>query len=186
MCPFRFPATPTVFSLLLGALLAVSSCGGDSGPATPTPPDPRLPDPDTFTLSVAGGPETTYTEGSGTTIDCDPRIDWYFSQVHLYANYTNGSGPNGYDYYFGILFPFRDGVGTYTVHDDSLYVSFQPGPRYIATPLVPTADGTVVVTRSDDRIEGTFNMTLVEYPQQSTTTTVTGRFNIDSGYSNCP
>lgn len=136
---------------------------------------------------LAGGPETTYTEGSGApAIECDPRIDWYFSQVHLYANYTNGSGPNGYDYYFGIVFPFRDGVGTYSVHDDSLMVSFQPGPRYIATALVPAADGTVVVTRSDDRIQGTLTFSLVEYPQQSTTIDVAGRFDIKSGYSSCP
>ena len=119
-------------------------------------------------------------------IECDPRIDRYFYQVHLYANYSGGGGPNGYDYYFGILFPFRDSVGTYTVHDDSLMVSYQPGPRYMAGPLVPTSDGTVVVTRSDDRIQGTFTATLVDLQQSSSSIALTGRFDIKSGYSHCP
>ena len=56
-------------------------------------------------LSLNGGPQTTYTEASGLpSIDCDPRVDWTFNQVVGWANYTNGSGPNGYDLFFEIMF----------------------------------------------------------------------------------
>jgi hypothetical protein len=42
------------------------------------------------------------------------------------------------------------------------------------------------VTRSDDRIEGTFTITVVDSAQTSSLT-LTGRFGVDSGYStDCP
>jgi len=44
-----------------------------------------------------------------------------------------------------------------------------------------------VVTRADDRIEGTFTATLVDYDTQTQYITLTGHFNIKAGYSmSCP
>lgn len=105
----------------------------------------------------------------------------------LYENFTNGTGPNGYDFFFGFLFPMADSVGTYTVQGDELEAHFHSnGIRYLAHPNADTTDGTVVVTRSDDRIEGTFSVTVVEYPGTATMP-ITGRFSVDGGYSmSCP
>ena len=105
MQPFRLPATPFATSLLLGAVLVLSSCGNDGIPNTPPGPGPVGRDPDFVAISVAGGAETAHTEASGLpAIACDPRVDWFLYQVVLYDNYTNGSGPLGYDFFFAIFF----------------------------------------------------------------------------------
>ncbi|MGH2570764.1 MAG: hypothetical protein ACRDGR_06040 [bacterium] len=187
MLRIRVPATLVAFAFLLGGLLALGSCGGDGGPSTPISPGGQL-DPSFVALSIDGGPEITHMEASGMPATaCDPRVDWYFYQVLLYENFTNGSGPNGYDFFFGFLFPLADSVGTYTVQGDELEAHFHSnGTRYLAHPNADETDGTVVVTRSDDRIDGTFSVTVVEY-QGTTTLPITGRFSVDSGYSaSCP
>ena len=57
---------------------------------------------------------------------------------------------------------------------------------YLAHPNADTTNGTVVVTRSDDRIEGTFSVTVVEYPGTALLP-ISGRFSVDGGYSmSCP
>ena len=179
--PFRSRVTPAAFALLLCGAILVGSCGGD-GPITPLLPGERQ-DRDFVALSVAGGAETTYAEGSGTpAVACDPRVDWFLYQVVMYSNYTNGPGPNGYDSFFGILFPLMDGVGTYTVQGDHVEVYFYNGTRYAANRNLTTSDGTVVVTRSDDRIEGTFTVTVVDL-QETTSFTLTGHFGVSAGYS---
>jgi hypothetical protein len=184
MLRIRVPAARAAFVLLLGGLLVLGSCGGDDGPSFPIPP-PRDPDPSYFVLSIDGGPEITYTEVSGSTA-CDPRVDWYLYQVHVYQNFTGGSELNGYNFFFGFLFPFADSVGTYTVQGDEIEAHYWPNrtTRYLAHPNVDTTDGTVVVTRSDDRIEGTFNVMAVEY-QGTTMIPITGRFSVENGWS-CP
>ena len=187
MRPFRLPATPAAFALLLGGVLALS-CGGDDGPNPLISPGGQQ-DHDFIALSVAGGPEIVHTEGSGMPgVACDPRVDWYLYQVLLYDHYTNGSGPNGYDFFFGLaFFGLADSVGTYTVHGNDLEAHFNNGTRYIAHENVAASDGTVVVTRSDDRIEGTFTVTAVDFETQTTSITLTGRFSVGSGYSmTCP
>ena len=187
MLRIRVPATSFTFAVMFGGLLALGSCGGDDGPSTPIPPGSG-PDPSFVTLSINGGPEITHTEASGLpATECDPRVDWYLYQVLLYENFTNGTGPNGYDFFFGFLFPLADSVGTYTVQGDELEAHFHyNGIRYLAHPNADVTDGTVVVTRSDDRLDGTFSVTVVEY-QGTTTLPITGRFSVDSGYSTrCP
>lgn len=181
---FPFPATSRAFSLLLVGALALCSCGDGSSPNMP-PGVP--PDRDFVALSVGGVAEIMHAEGSGApSIACDPRVDWFASQVVLYENYTGGTGPSGYDFFFGILFPTVDAVGTYSVHGDNLQAFLDIGTRYVAGPLAAASDGTVVVTRSDDRIEGTFTITVVDSAQTSALT-LTGRFGVDSGYStSCP
>ena len=183
----RLPATPAAFAFLLGGLLALGSCGGVDVPNTPIPPGSET-DPSFVALSIDGGPEITHTEASGLPATaCDPRVDWYLYQVLLYENFTNGTGPNGYDFFFGFLLPLADSVGTYTVQGDDLEAHFHyNGIRYLAHPNADVSDGTVVVTRSNDRIDGTFSVTVVEY-QGTTTLPITGRFSVDSGYStSCP
>lgn len=190
MPPLRLPATPAAFSLLLGAALLLISCGDDVGPGGPLIDPGGQQDPDIVAVSVDGGAETVHKEASGApAITCDPRVDWFLWQVTCYDNYTNGSGPNGYDFFFGILFPFSDPftVGTYTVQGDGLEVHFNNGTRYLAHPNADSTDGTVVVTRADDRIEGTFTATAIDYETQTTTITLTGHFSVKAGYSmSCP
>src|SRR5262249_11844669 len=128
-------------------------------------------------------------EGSGEpAIACDPRVDWFLYQVVAYSHYTNGAGPNGYDDFFGILFPLMDGVGTYTVHGSNAEAHLlYNGVRYFAMPTVMSSDGSIVVTRSDDRIEGTFAVTVVDAQQLTTSIHLTGHFSVHAGYAtSCP
>ena len=140
-----------------------------------------------MTLSVNGGVPTTHTEASGLpSVDCDPRVDWAFDQVVGWANYTDGSGPNGYDLFFEIMFPAVDTVGTYTVQGNALQAMFYNGEFYTASPLRPATSGTVQVTRSDSRIEGTFTITAVD-SLGTTSVDFAGSFGVDSGFSlSCP
>ena len=183
--------TPRIFKALLVLSLVVvmpivlASCGGDAtGPITGTG-NPPIPNGDFFTMSINGGAQTTYTEASGLpTIDCDPRVDWAFSQVFGLANYT-GSGPNGYNMSFGIVFP-ADTVGTYTVQADNIQALIYNGEFYAASPILPASSGTVQITRADSRIEGTFTITAVD-TLGTNPVNFAGSFGIDAGFSlSCP
>jgi hypothetical protein len=139
-------------------------------------------------MSMNGASEATYFEASALpSIDCDPRVDWGASQVILWSDFTNGDGPNGYELFFEIMFPVADSVGTYTVHGDFLQAFLhESGSDYAASPLLTTSSGTVHVTRSDDRIEGDYAITLVD-AEETTSVTMTGRFGVDRGFSlSCP
>jgi hypothetical protein len=85
------------------------------------------------------------------------------------------------------MFAITDGIGTYSVHGDALQSFFHyTGVDYSASPLVATSGGTAVVTRSDDRIEGTFTVTVVD-ASQTTTLELSGWFEVDRGFSvSCP
>jgi hypothetical protein len=183
----RIPKNLLVFSLFIGVAIVLGSCGDDDGPATPTgvhnpPPGSG----DFVTMSINGGPASTYTEASGLpAIDCDPRVDWASYQVILWSDFIGGSGPNGYDVLLDIMFPAADTVGTYTVQGDFLQALFYNGGNYMASPAFPTSSGTVEVTRSDTRIEGTFNIMVIDTTAASVT--LTGSFGVDGGWSlSCP
>jgi hypothetical protein len=135
-----------------------------------------------------GGSEAQYMEASGLpSIDCDPRVDWGANQVILWDDFTNGSGPNGYELFFEIMFPAADSVGTYTVHGDYLQALLHHnGVNYTASPLFSTSSGNVDVTRSDSRIVGDYTITVVD-ADETTSVTVTGHFGVDRGFSlSCP
>jgi hypothetical protein len=132
-------------------------------------------------LGACGG------DGPSTPILPGPGPGPSFFALSIDGGPAGGTGPNGYDFFFGFLFPMADSVGTYTVQGDELEAHFHSnGTRYLAHPNADTTDGTVVVTRSDDRIEGTFSVTVVEYPGTALLP-ITGRFSVDGGYSmSCP
>jgi hypothetical protein len=135
-------------------------------------------------LSIDSGAENTYTEAFSPTIVCDPRVDWAFSQIILYDNYL---GSDQWGMIFDIMF-ISDAVGTYdvTVPGDGLNVSFIDGSgTYQANFAAVGSSGTVTVTRSDTRIEGTFTINAVD--AGSNTITLSGSFGVDSGVSlSCP
>ncbi len=162
-------------------VLLISCGGGEDDPLSPGGSGS-----DFVTMAVDGGNEGTYAEASGLpSIDCDPRVDWGFSQVILWNDHTNGSGPNGYELFFEIMFPNVDDVGTYTVHGDMLQALFYDGINYSASPLMDTSNGSVTVTRSDTRIEGTYTLTVVD--AQGNTKTLAGSFSVENGFSlSCP
>ena len=164
----------------------VASCSGGDG-SSPTSSGNPPSGGDFFTVSVNGGTETVYTEASGLpSIDCDPRVDWAFSQVIGWADFTNGSGPNGYDLFFNIMFPNIDSVGTYTVQGDNLQALVYNGELYTCSPVYPTSAGTVQVTRSDSRIEGTYAITAID-SLGTTSVNFAGTFGVDNGFSlSCP
>jgi hypothetical protein len=136
-------------------------------------------------LSINSGVENTFTEAFSADIVCDPRVDWASSQVILYDNYI-GSG--NWDILFDIMFGISDAVGNYdiTISGDGLQVVFiNGGVNYTANSITAGSSGTVNVTRSDTRIEGTFTITAVD--AGSNPITLSGSFGVDSGNSlSCP
>jgi len=187
--------TRIAVSILLLALfvicsMVIGSCGGDDPPASTTGVvlDPGGgPDDDFIVLTVDGGAESTYIEASGLpTIDCEPRVDWGASQVILWDDFTSGSGPNGYALFFEIMFPAVDTVGTYTVQGDFLQALYYSGEYYSAGPFTNGTSGTVQVSRSDTRIEGIYDITVVD-SAQTTSVRLNGEFGVDKGFSlSCP
>jgi len=171
------------FSLVILVVVVVGSCNSEdsTGPAG-TQGTPGAGSGDFVTLERDGGPGQTYTEATGVpVIDCDPRVDWAAKQVVLWHTFTTGLGPNGYDHFFEIMFPNVDTVGTYTVQGDNLQALFYDGTYYSASPIFPGTSGTVQVTRSDTRIEGVFDITVVDTTQASLR--LSGSFGVDSGFS---
>ncbi|MDH3214861.1 MAG: hypothetical protein OEN01_01055 [Candidatus Krumholzibacteria bacterium] len=187
MTRYRIVKTISDVTLVLSFLIPLGSCGGDGGSQGTTAVNGGDAGGDFVKLSLDGGTESTHNEASGLpNIDCDPRVDWAFSQVVLWDNHTGGSGPNGYELFLEIMFPAVDTVGTYTVHGDSFQALFYNGVNYAASPLFSTSAGTVNVTRSDARIEGTYNITVVDMGETASIN-LTGSFGIDAGFSlSCP
>jgi hypothetical protein len=112
-------------------------------------------------------------------------VDWAFNQVILYDTYI---GNGQWDMVFDIMFGISDAVGIYdiTVQADGLQVAFMDGSvNYISNFITVGSSGTVNVTRSDSRIEGTFTITAVD--AGSNPITLSGSFGVDSGNSlSCP
>jgi len=183
----RIFETLCILAFAIATLVLSVSCDDDDPTSPAGTGSPPAGSSDFMTLSVNGGPQSTYTEASGLpAIDCDPRVDWAFDQVVGWADYTNGNGPNGYDLFFEIMFPAADTVGTYTVQGDNLQAMFYNGEFYTASPIRPTTSGMVVVTRSDTRIEGTFSITALD-SLGTTLVDFAGSFGVDAGFSlSCP
>lgn len=174
-----------VFAFAIG--ITLGSCGSDGGSQGPTGVNGDPQGGDFLTLSVGGAAAVMYNEASGLpNIDCDPRVDWSFYQVILWNQYTGGTGPSGYELFFEIMFPVTDSVGTYTVQGDWCQALFYDGSNYMASPLFSTSRGTVEVTRSDSRIEGNFDITVVD-TAETASVDLTGSFGVDAGFSlSCP
>jgi len=189
------PVFERIVRLTLAAMVAaivLPGCGSDDdtpqNPAGGGGPDPVGANGDEIVFAMDGDPPRSFVEASGLPdIDCDPRVDWAANQIALWYDFTDGSGPNGYELFLDIIFPNNDDVGTYTVHGDSLQaILYANGVNYAASPIVGASSGTVTVTRSDERIEGTFTITLVDEGGQNTVT-LTGSFAVDGGWSlSCP
>jgi hypothetical protein len=181
-------AKPIVVFIVLVLPMAAGSCKDSdlSAPQNVIPPGPTVDD-DFITQSIDGGPESTFIEASGLpNIDCDPRVDWGAYQVVLWHTFTGVGAVNGYDHFFEIMFPVADSVGTYTVQGDFLQALFFEGKFFTAGPQVPTSHGTVVVTRSDSRIEGTYALTVID-SAGTDSLRLSGEFGVDNGFSlSCP
>lgn len=180
----RFNIPLVVFCTILLGAAALASCGGDNtsspGPAKTAPPGGTG---DILTMSVNGGPTTVYAEKSGLpSIDCDPRVDWAFSQVVGWANFVGGAGPNGYELFIDIMFPLEDTVGTYTVQGDFVQVLVYNQQYYTASPAYPATSGTVEVTRADTRIEGTYDVVAAD-SAGTVFVTFAGTFDVARGVS---
>jgi hypothetical protein len=158
----------------------VISCGGGGGSSDGSgSPRSGLGSGDFVKLSIDGGVENTFTEAFSATIVCDPRVDWAFSQVILYDNYLGGGQ---WGKIFDIMFGVSDAVGPYDIAlpTDGLMVVFLDGTvPYVANFAEAASSGTVNVTRSDTRIEGTFTITAVD--GSFNPITLSGSFGVDSG-----
>lgn len=168
------------------SLALASGCKDDS----PTVADPNLdpsPNVDFLTLSENGKTPVMHREASGLPdIDCEPRVDWAASQVVMWDHFSGNGGASGYDLLVDIMFPVVDDVGTYTVHEDFLQAVYYQGETYLANPILAASNGTVIVTRSDSRIEGSYDVTVVD-STQTKSIRLTGTFGIDAGWSlTCP
>ena len=175
-----------IIILLLSLSLLIVSCngGGSSDGDGGLEGSGGLEGNDFVRLSIDGGAENTYIEAFSPTIVCDPRVDWAFSQVILWDGHLGG---NQWDIIFDIMF-IDDAVGTYDVLNltDPINISFiDSGVPYQANFATAGSSGTVTVTRSDTRIEGTFLINAAD--ASSNTITLSGSFGVDSGNSlSCP
>jgi hypothetical protein len=192
MKPFIYKGAKSFFLIFLILPALLLSCGGGGGTGTPdgTGPDGIPTTGDVVILSVDGGANGTYTEAHDPVIECNPRVDWFSNQVLLFDNYT-GAGPyNGFEMFFDIMFAVTDAVGTYAISADPIQVVLgdSTGTTYTANQILDNSSGTVEVTRSDTRIEGTFNVVLVDASgNPGTGPTLTGSFGVDAGASlSCP
>ncbi len=170
---------------LLGSGMALAGCGGDD-----TESAPALPPADTLSISIDGGPATTYTEAadSSNPIGFDPL---------MYGVYDPGSNltiielGSGYNTSFGwydvgaIWVFFGNTTGTKTLFFSGYY-----NPTlgcYIGSP--PSSGGLTVTQYGaiGGRIQGNFNPTLAGEPGTSCpggglagtgSVTVTGTFDV--------
>jgi hypothetical protein len=167
--------------LILVILFLASGCGGGGGNGEGNPDgNGNSGSGDFVRLSVDSGAENTFTEAYSAVIACEPRVDWASNQVILYDNYTSGGQ---WDMIFDIMF-INDAVGTYdiTASADGINVVFMNGSvNYSANFATAGSSGTVNVTRSDTRIEGTFTITAVDAGSNSIT--LSGSFGVESGHS---
>jgi len=169
-----------VIMLSLFSLLFIS-CGGSSGGGSSLGGGTSGSD-DWVKLKIDNGAEIAYTEAFSAAITCDPRVDWASNQIILQDNYL---GNSNWEMTFDIMF-FDDSVGTYdvTVPADGAQVVYVPnGTTYLANFV--QGSGTVTVTRSDTRIEGTFDVTVDD--GSNNPINLSGSFGVDSGNSlSCP
>jgi hypothetical protein len=168
-----------VVALLLLPIFLIS-CGGGGGGGGGGGDNGDGGGSDFYKLSVGGGGETTYTEAHDPDIVCDPRVDWASNQIILYDNYLGGSN---WELIFDIML-FDDSVGTYDVQvAGEAFVSYIPNSTpYTTNPNFSNSSGTITVTRSDSRIEGTFDVVVVD-AGDSNPIAVTGSFGVESGNS---
>lgn len=171
----------TSAATILMVLFLASGCGGGGGnDGGNSDGNGNSGSGDFVRLSIDSGTENTYTEAFSADVVCDPRVDWAFKQVVLYDSY---SGAGQWDMFFDIMF-LSDDVGTYdiTAQTDGIQVVFTNGSvNYTANFIKTGSSGTVNVTRSDTRIEGTFTVTAVD--TGSNPITLSGSFGVDSGNS---
>jgi len=169
-----------VVMLSLLSLLFIS-CGGSSGGGS-SPGGGTSGSDDWVKLKIDNGTEIAYSEAFSAAVTCDPRVDWASNQIILYDNYL---GNNNWEMIFDIMF-LDDSVGTYdvTVPADGAQVVYAPnGTTYLAN--FAQGSGTVTVTRSDTRIEGTFDVTVDDGGNNPIN--LSGSFGVDSGNSlSCP
>lgn len=183
----RFAKPIVVLAVLVIPIVAGSCKSTDlSAPKNVIPPGPTVND-DFLTESRDGGPEVTYIEASGLpAIDCDPRVDWGADQVVIWHTFTGVGTINGYEHFLEIMFPVTDTVGVYTVQGDYLQALLFDGKFYSASPLATGSHGSVQVTRSDTRIEGTYALTVLD-SALTDSLQLNGRFGVDHGFSlTCP
>lgn len=135
---------------------------------------------DFVTLSIDGGTEDTYTEAHDSAIECDPRVDWASSQIILYNNYL---GSSDWEFVFDIML-INDEVGTYDVATpaDGVNVVYilDELTQYYANFSLSNSSGTITITRADSRIEGTFDVVVVD-SDDGNPISLSGSFGVDSG-----
>ena len=137
---------------------------------------------DFLKLTVDVEAESTYSEAFDPDIVCDPRVDWASSQTILWNNHL---GSSNWELIFDIML-LNDAVGTYdvTVAADGVNISYilNTVQQYYANFSLSNSTGTVIVTRSDTRIEGTFNIVVVD-AGNSNPITLAGSFGVEKGNS---
>ena len=166
---------------ILVILFLASGCGGGGGNGEGNSDgNGNSGSGDFVKLSIDSGAENTFSEAYSAVIVCEPRVDWASNQVILYDNYI---GSEQWDMIFDIMF-LNDAVGSYdiTASADGIQAIFMNGGvNYTANFATVGSSGTVNVTRSDERIEGTFTITAVD--AGSNPITLSGSFGVESGNS---
>lgn len=172
-----------VFPLILLLSLSLASCGGsgggsDDGGSTGSGSD-------TFVISLDGGLPTTYTETGSITVPggYDPRIDSYVAScltfnctsIILESDYDGGSSFNE----ILIMIIEGDSIGDYTIGVTQASYLLN-GTSYSASIVYPASSGTIsITTYDDDRIQGTFDITLVDAADNPLH--ISGSFDLEPG-----
>lgn len=138
---------------------------------------------DFLKLTVDSGGETTYTDTYDATTVCDPRIDWYTTQILLMAYFDGSQFLNQ----LVINFDPTDAVGSYDVTAGEVMALYTTGGVTKAAWDLSTysnSSGTVAVTQSDTRIKGSFTLVVVD-DTNSNPVTLTGSFDVEDGVTVC-